>query len=669
VNSEARDEASTTRNETGKTEVCTAAIALQAVTDDEALITPLHHLATDCLRLSMCFFHPIQQCAQQIYHTALPVSRTFSQPDKPCLWSVAGNQPSHVTAFTGAPDTWGSLLRTIDARPRELQCIATSAQRIIAAGEDIVDIYDAVTFVLQQSLRVSEPVRMILTSPDGSTLFFAHLYFVTVWDVQTGGLTHTFTPTFTILSGIANTAVSTTGDHIACISYEGSVVFWNNHTKEEGRGFDIENGERVVAIHWMLPLELAVVTETTVCIRNIATGETLNKFSVPGHAWGVVYLGDPGEFLVGISRSGLGADQEWCFLKISKSGLGGALVPQEPNPSDTQPLRYPGVLSKPRLAGEEIVCITDNRGVQSFNHRSMKWAGNPPLLDAAKSVTVSLNKNLVVQTFDSIQIFSLDVLTSSEARTSVWASEVHPLGEKHVICLLEPDNHLAILDLGTLRELLPDDNTPQFQSLLKNQLFSTRGLVAEFGLLAVTQAWQSRTPLLGWGDVFFRDVLGGSSPDCTRIVKLHDPYLGELRVRDAKDGTVLASRFLKKDNLDARHVYNVTFDSETRFHLKIDKPGQHVRVPYDIIASPRGPYSHTITKGEPVPLSEPRERPPYTLDANYEWVIDAESRKICWISPGNVCKYDGGHFWAGLSLVMVGKDGVVRKLSFNGPDR
>ena len=31
-------------------------------------ITTLYDLATDCLRLSMHFFHPIQQCAQQIYH-------------------------------------------------------------------------------------------------------------------------------------------------------------------------------------------------------------------------------------------------------------------------------------------------------------------------------------------------------------------------------------------------------------------------------------------------------------------------------------------------------------------------------------------------------------------------------------------------------------------------
>jgi hypothetical protein len=69
-----------------------------------------------------------------------------------------------------------------------------------------------------------------------------------------------------------------------------------------------------------------------------------------------------------------------------------------------------------------------------------------------------------------------------------------------------------------------------------------------------------------------------------------------------------------------------------------------------------------------VPLSEPRAAAPYALDASCGWVVDAEFRKIRWVSPGNVRKGNGGHFWAGLSLVMVGDDGVVRKLSFKEPD-
>ena len=85
-------------------------------------------LARDCLRFSMHFFHPIQQCAQQLYHAALPLSPTSSHLHNSCLQSVIDNQLCHITTFSGAPDEWGLLLRTIDVRPGRLTCIATSAQ-------------------------------------------------------------------------------------------------------------------------------------------------------------------------------------------------------------------------------------------------------------------------------------------------------------------------------------------------------------------------------------------------------------------------------------------------------------------------------------------------------------------------------------------------------------
>lgn len=115
-------------------------------------------------------------------------------------------------------------------------------------------------------------------------------------------------------------------------------------------------------------------------------------------------------------------------------------------------------------------------------------------------------------------------------------------------------------------------------------------------------------------------------------------------------------------------VYDLTFDSETEFHLKIDGPELHAEIPFNIVAPQSRRSSHKVVKGEAVHLLEPRAMPPYTLDANYEWVLDAKSRKICWIPPGDIRRGDGGHFWVGLSLVMLGDDGVVRKLTFKDPD-
>jgi len=140
-----------------------------------------------------------------------------------------------------------------------------------------------------------------------------------------------------------------------------------------------------------------------------------------------------------------------------------------------------------------------------------------------------------------------------------------------------------------------------------------------------------------------------------------------LRVRGAKDGIVLA--YLPIENGDPVGIgkgYDLVFKSETKFYLKLDEPGQRTLIPFDIITSPTPDYPHTIIRGEAV--REPWPTPPYTLDVNCEWVIDAKSRKICWIPPGNLRRGDGGHFWVGLLLVMVGDDGFVRKLSFREPN-
>jgi hypothetical protein len=618
----------------------------------------------------MHFFHPIQQCAQQVYLTALPLSPTSSQLRNSWLQSIADNHLSRVAAFSGAPDAWGLLLRTIDVRPRQLTCIATSAQRIVAACGDIMNIYNAVTFVLQQSLRAQETVTKIQGSPDGSTLFFAHFYSVTMWDVQTGGLTHTFT----VLSEITAIAVSTTGDHIACGSSDGSVAFWNTRTKEKGKGFG--NGVLVVTICWMSSQEFAVATQSFVYIHDIVTGETLYKISTSGRVWGMVYPADEDRLVVGTSQQGEGASQELCSLEtIKKIEMLPWRLSRKGEALERQPRTDLGILLRPTLAGEDIVCITPPSGVRSFNTKSRNWTNSPPLLDAATSVAVSLNRNIVAQTEDSIQIFSPEVLKSVGTHNNVRSSHVYPLGERHIVCLLQPTRRLALLELETLRKLRPNDDTSQLGSLPINQSLHApasfgRGIVAEFGVSAVMEAWQSRTPLPEWTEATDEDPqLSGLSPSCTRIVTLYGSPRREVHVKDAKDGTVLANLPLGDDDFGTREVYDVAFDSETRFHLKIDGPGRHVQIPHDIVPSPVGPHSHTITKGEPVALSEPRITPPYTLDANCEWVVDAESRKICWISPGNVRRGNGGHFWAGLSLVMVGDDGVVRKLSFKEPDR
>ena len=621
----------------------------------------------------MHFYHPIQQCAEQIYHTALLLSPTSSCLRNSYLRSITDDQLSHVTAFIGAPSTWGLLQRTIDTRPRELTCIATSGQGIIAACGDIVNIYDAVTGVLQQSLCTSEPVTKIQASPDGSTLFFMHPSSVTMWDVQTGGIIHTF-----ITKSRANDiAVSPSGDFIACGLSTGFVWFWNIHTKQEGKG--LWDNEPVLAICWVAPQELAAITQNFFYLYSITSGPILS-IHTSDHVWGMVYIEDMDEFLMGTSKSE-GPEKLCSFRALSDWGMKMSVrmlsrpLPLMINQSmgkEKQSPTHPGQLMHPTLVGKEVVCITLPMGVQTFNISSHNWTNNPPLLNMATSVAVSLNRNLVVQTRDSIQIFSTDVLTSGEVHNDRHMSHVYPLDKNCIICVLQPTRHVTILNLETLREVYFDDEISSLWPLPAGEM-QPDPILSYDGVFIpnAMQAWWLGTSLherVELGPEGVPWALHRLSPARTKIVAIFKPINSswEIGLYDMGHKYMIANLFLGSGG---GTVYDLTFSSETRFYVKIDGPVQHVQIPYDITPSPSDPHHpYTITKGEPMPLSESRVPPPYTLDTNCEWVLDAQSRKICWISPGDLRRGDGGHFWAGQWLVMVGGDGVVRKVSFREPE-
>ena len=512
--------------------------------------------------------------------------------------------------------------------------------------------------------------------PD-TTLFFAHSSSVTIWDVQTGGLIHTFTTQ----PKVNDIAISTSGDHIAWGSSNGSVGFWNIHTKIEGRGF--RNSQPVVTICWLSPQKLAVATQDSLCVHSITAGETLDSLPFPGHVWGMVHL-DTDKFLVGTSKPGLWVDRELYAFETISNQRPEPLERRRPAVDRGQLVRrkicrekqsptHPGQLTHPTLVGKWVACITPPSGVQLFSTKSYDWTKNPPLLGAATSVVASSNRNIVVQAKDSIQIFSVDVLASREVGNDTRPYHVYPLGENYIFCVLQPARTPIIINLETLQEISRNDETFPFRPLVANELEFVRVLFAPevvetFDILIALRTWWSGISLLPkrieTTDKDTPPLLYGLSPARTKMATY---YQEELWVNDTEDGHLLAGPPTIGDDLG--EVYDLVFDSETRIYLKIDGPGKHFQIPFDITpsTSPDQP-PHCITRGEPMPLSEPRATPPYTLDANCEWVLDAQSRKVCWISPRDIRRGNGGHLWAGTSLVMVGDDGVVRKVTFKEPD-
>ena len=571
----------------------------------------------------------------------------------------------HVSGFLGAPSDWGLLLTTISVGPRRPTAIATFAEKIAIACEDAVNVYDAVTFSLEQSLRIPESVTRIQGSTDGSILYSTHSRSVALWDIQTGGIIDTFHTR----SGINDTAVSPTDGHIACYLSDLSVACRNGRTKNEGSFLGYVSAQPVVTICWLSPAELAVATKNSIYIINVETGIYSGGEDVLDHVWGVVVLSSD-ELMVGISKPDEAEAQAACnssFITYTRSTRS-----REPFRRTGQRISaFRGQLRSPMHVTNKVACITPSNEVQVFKVYDARWT-KPPLLEKVKSLAVSLGKNLVVQTEDSVQILSLDVLESETPGKDKELIQMYPLGENHAVCL-RTDRCLTVIELETLQSLRPNIDTSSLESPLKMSSASTscsRGLVAEFGIPMVVRTWRSLAPLPKLAEGAGGDtLLGGSSPSRTLNASLYGLTRRELRLKAVETETTLAKLPIEDGGFKGTGVaYDLTFDSETRFHLKVDGPGYHLKIPYDIIALRSGWYTHTIKQGEPVPLSQPRTTSPYTFDINCEWVLDSRCRKICWIPPDIMRRGVGGHFWVGASLVMLSSDGVVSKLSFRDPD-
>ena len=115
-------------------------------------------------------------------------------------------------------------MRTITASSKRFTSMTTFGHSIAAACDDgTMNIYDSVTGVLRLSLNPLDPVQTIRGSPDSSIVFCTHnTPTITGWDIQTGGLIHTFV----LEKTVKDIAVSLTGRYLACRLSNKSVKVW-----------------------------------------------------------------------------------------------------------------------------------------------------------------------------------------------------------------------------------------------------------------------------------------------------------------------------------------------------------------------------------------------------------------------------------------------------------
>ena len=108
---------------------------------------------------------------------------------------------------------------------------------------------------------------------------------ITLWDIQTGGLVHTFTLTMEA----TDTAISLNGRYLACGLSDGTVNTWEVANRTGGPAF--ESGSLIACLCWLAPEEqLMVVNGASLHIRDIASGSVLIcSFEMQGPVRGAAY--------------------------------------------------------------------------------------------------------------------------------------------------------------------------------------------------------------------------------------------------------------------------------------------------------------------------------------------------------------------------------------------
>ena len=541
-------------------------------------------------------------------------------------------------------------MRTITTTSKRPTFVTTFGHRIAVACDDgTINIYDSVTGVLRLSLYPAGPVQTIRGSPDGSTLFCAHRSpSITVWDMQTGGLIHTFVLEW----NVEDIDVSLGGRFLACGSPGGSVEVWEVANKMEGAA--IWTRSLVTDFCWLEPEErLVVSTGAAVDIWDILAGTVLHSFPVGDTVHHTVY------------------SQKFHRLAIvTRSSLVTTVTitdPQTPTSTSSHPICQNLTCFTFSQTAEELVCGVDTQGLHIFNVPTRRWR-YIKYLDTVNSVSSLPNGTMAANFAGSgVQLLNLDGENTTPEQPTSPALTVDALdGGRIVAVLLTDRHHIALLELATMSQLL----RISVQKTRENPTDRTRVLCASLdSRMAVCSFKERETEFLklwGFGNdlpkwtvkIGGRPSIGGISPSGAQLVTFFDVDTQTcISVWDARDGQLKAQLGGHR-----MHPLDIPFDSETQFYSHHDA----YRIPYYLSSSGSATPSHLITRSGPMPLVGESQKRSYDVDDTCEWVV-SDSKKICWIPSGYIRSVRDGYCWAGYTLVMAGQDGILRKFTFREP--
>ena len=604
----------------------------------------------------MHFFSLIQQSSQHIYHSALPLS-----PKSSMFSSMSLPGQTRISEFYGRPDHWGSVVRTITSIPGDFTCMTTigrgSTAKIAAACDDgTVGIYDSVTGVLRLSLRPELPIQEMTGPPDGSLLICTHIIppSVTLWDIQTGGLVKTF-----ILEGEAkSTTISLEGRYLACETPGSTISVWETASRPAPwKKF----GGNIPC--WLAPEELImVVNGMSVCIRNVATnGPPVHKFDIWGSPRSAVYSHIFNQLII-----------TSCYFDQNPL----AILDVKTDTSSI--LHYTG--ERPPFIAfsqttKQVVCGGKAPGLETVDIST----GRRTRFDfpaAVTSISTLSNGTVVANVPGSgIQLLSLDQEDASSRQRTPPPLSVYPLDKGRIIAIVPTTNNpVVLLKTASMLRLLSVPTQEDLSVSTVRTIVLCASLKYQVALRWFGEGDKGRLQMWGFSPrhprwtVPTEDLpsLGSISPAGTRLATFHSGRSRSfVRVWDAHSGTLLAQKSSWQATSNALveadrglRPHHITFDSQDRIYLYWDT----YREPY-VIKTTGDRITCSITYCARQRLGGQVREKYYRLDDGHEWVF-CGSQRICWVPPGYIGTDPASHWWVGSSLVMVGRDGILRKLNF-----
>ena len=541
-------------------------------------------------------------------------------------------------------------MRTIRGHSKRFTYITTFGHRIAATCDDnTVAIYDSVAGMLGLSLSPADPVQAMGGSPDGSVLFCRHQGpSVTLWDIQTGGLIHTF-----VLKGEAEDfALSSRGRYLACSLSDGSVEFSEVASKTEGT--TVEVGSQIAHFCWMEPEErLAVAKGVAIHIWDVLSGEVLRVFTLGHPLCGMVHSQESNQLVIVTNSGGESAAKTISPFGGTSSGW---------------------YWTKRRLsrfafsqATKDLVCGAEGPMLELFSILTMCWRRfEHPVITEFVSLLPSGFATANVAGL-GIQLLSLDRKYSSPQATQLRPSAptAHTFDQGKIIATLRPGCSITLAESTTTSVLLtiPTGHThitPTHRTAVLCVSHKHRMAAFRFGKgdKAYLQLWEFRNELPKW-TVETKEsslAIGGISPSGVQLVTFHDVgHQTHICMRDARNGRLQARLLVEQSHLTP--PLEIRFESEGRFY---SHHGTY-RIPYDL-ALQEGALK-ILRHGQQPQSAERLPEGPYRVDDNMEWVV-CGSKRVCWIPPGCIKSGQPNYSWAESTLVMYGQDGTSRMLTF-----